>query len=236
MRSYFIIEKDRNTIQTIERVLRDFDPFHFLGHTQCRETAMDTLLKHRPDLVFVRIDHLLENPFQFVSELYLYDHHPPSFIAISQSGDQAYTAFKYNFLDYVLHPVSALEIRKSVLRYQKKKPVCASLICIKSYKDYQYLNTDDILFLKADNNTTDFYLRGGRVIGAFKTLKTFEDKLPKTFLRIHKSYIVNTAHVSRIHYGKAMCSLRQCPKPIPFTRTFQENIDRIHSILHEFSY
>lgn len=197
---------------------------------------MDTLLKHRPDLVFIQIDNILEDPFKFVSELYLYNHHPPNFIAVSQSKNQAYTAFKYNFLDYILYPVSGLEIRKSMLRYQKKNSSCASLICIKSYKDYRYLNTDDILFLKADNNTTDFYLEDGKVIGAFKTLKTFEEKLPNSFLRIHKSYIVNTSYVSRIHYGKATCSLRQCPQPIPFTKTFQENIDRIHTILRESSY
>ncbi|MBC9795136.1 LytR/AlgR family response regulator transcription factor [Sinomicrobium weinanense] len=236
MRSYFVIEEDSSTIEIIEHVLQDFGQFHFLGSTCCPETAMEIILKDKPDLVFIRIDHILEDPFKFVSELQFYLHHLPRFIAISNSKDRAYTAFKYNFQDYLLSPLTALEVRKSILRHEKNNPVGTSLICIKSYKDYRYLNSDNILFLKADNNTTDFHLEDGRVIGAFKTLKTYENRLPGNFLRVHKSYIINATHVSRIHYGKAICTLGQYKQPIPFTRTFEENIARIHYILNRSSY
>nr|WP_262897541.1 LytTR family DNA-binding domain-containing protein [Mariniflexile gromovii] len=92
------------------------------------------------------------------------------------------------------------------------------------------MNVDEILYLKADNNTTDFYMSDGTKISAYKTLKVFEDLLPKTFLRIHKSYIINRNCISRIHYGKSMCILNNEHK-IPFTKTFIENIDLINSAL-----
>ncbi|UGU16530.1 LytTR family DNA-binding domain-containing protein [Sinomicrobium kalidii] len=236
MRNYFVIEKDRDTIRTIQNTLEDIDRFHFLGYAYGPEEALDVLLRQKPDLVFIRIDNGFPSPFTFVSELHLYDCPVPCFIAISKTRDDAYTAFKYNFFDYILHPVSGLEVRKSILRYHKRNPIRANLVCIQSNKDYKYLDTNNILFLKADNNTTDFHLTDGRVIGAFKTLKSFEDKLPDNFMRIHKSYIVNAAQVARIHYGKAVCTLRQYRQPIPFTRTFRKNIDRVHYLLNQASF
>ena len=70
----------------------------------------------------------------------------------------------------------------------------------------------------------------GKVIGAYKTLKVFEDTLPQTFLRIHKSYIINRHCISRVHYGKSVCFINNEYK-IPFTKTFIANIDLINKDL-----
>jgi DNA-binding LytR/AlgR family response regulator len=106
-----------------------------------------------------------------------------------------------------------------------------STLCLKSYKDFHYLNTDEILYLKADNNTTDFIMKDGRTISAFKTLKSFEDKLPKNFIRVHQSYILNINYVSRINYGKAICSLKSGKTQLPFSKSYKENIDSLKKIL-----
>ena len=119
------------------------------------------------------------------------------------------------------------------MRFLKKNPIKLNeTICLKSYKDYNYLNIDDILYLKADNNTTDFYMGDGEIVSAYKTLKVFEELLPDTFYRIHKSYIININCISRIHYGKSMCIISNKHK-IPFTKTFIANINKINKVLLE---
>ncbi|MFA5297546.1 MAG: LytTR family transcriptional regulator DNA-binding domain-containing protein, partial [Lutibacter sp.] len=170
---------------------------------------------------------------EFVNELNtLFSDDLPTFIAISSSKDKAYEVIKNGFFDFLLNPLSDLEIRKTILKFQKKNPVRSKKnICLKSYKDYQYLNTDEILFLKADNNTTDFYMSDGNIINAFKTLKTFKDLLPKNFLRIHKSYIINKNYVSRIQYGKFICTIKKNNYDIPFTKTYIENIESMKKTL-----
>jgi DNA-binding LytR/AlgR family response regulator len=72
----------------------------------------------------------------------------------------------------------------------------------------------------------------GTKISAYKTLKTFENSLPKNFLRIHKSYIININCISRIHYGKSICSLSNNQHKLPFTKTFIENIDFINDLYY----
>ena len=53
-----------------------------------------------------------------------------------------------------------------------KKPQTL-IICIKSYGDYRYIDSTDILYFEADNNSTDIHLNNGEMITAFKTLKHF---------------------------------------------------------------
>jgi two-component system LytT family response regulator len=100
-------------------------------------------------------------------------------------------------------------------------------ICIKSYGDYQFIALKDVVYLKADNNTTDFHMQNGKKLTAYKTLKHYENNLPSFFYRIHNSYIVNSNYVSRINTGKLLCYLDNNEISVSFSKTFKENIDTI---------
>jgi len=237
MWNYLIIEKNRNTVDGIQSVLNDFEDFTCIGVTDNYKNSMTTILKEAPNLIFFNIDNAIDEPFHFINELNSYSDDFPSFIAISSSKDKAYKAIKSGFDDLLLCPLSALEIRKSVMVFQKKnRRKNKKSICLKSYKDYQYLQTDEILFLKADNNTTDFHMNDGTIISAFKTLKSYEEILPKNFFRVHKSYILNKNHVSRIQYGKLICSIRKSKQDVPFTRTYLDNIEYMNNRLSQNTY
>ncbi|MCF6222916.1 MAG: LytTR family transcriptional regulator DNA-binding domain-containing protein [Flavobacteriaceae bacterium] len=237
MYKYFLIEKDRSAIEKINSILNDFQHYKCNGSTGDNVEAMNTILKESPNLVFFNIDNTVDDPFLFVHELSNFMKKLPTFIAISSFKNKSYQVIKNGFSDILLNPITDLEIRKTILNFQKRFPVVIKKrICLKSYKDFQYLNTDEILFLKADNNATDFYMKDGRVISAFKTLKTFEQLLPKEFLRIHKSYIINKDFVSRIQFGKSTCTIKNNRHDIPFTKTYLDNIELMNNTLSYFSY
>ena len=102
------------------------------------------------------------------------------------------------------------------------------IICIKSYGDYRYIDSDDILYFEADNNSTDIHLNNGEMITAFKTLKHFETVLPESqFLRIHNSYIINVDQVSRIHTGNTVCYIKNSTTKLPFSKSYKDNVDLI---------
>ncbi|MGS2739627.1 response regulator [Sinomicrobium sp. M5D2P17] len=117
LRNYFIIEKDNRSIRTIKDTLQEVGGFQFLGCTTDREAALDMLLMEQPDLVLIGMDDVIEDPFGVVLELYRHLDTLPGFIALSGTKDLAYQAIKYGFLDYILYPVSGIEVRKSVYRY-----------------------------------------------------------------------------------------------------------------------
>ena len=230
MKKYIIVEKDVEIEKCIRTIVDSFDDIIFSGTTKDQDQALNLIFKNTPDIVFLDIDNVIIDLPNFLLDIVKYCENDPVFIALSSSKKHAYKAYKYDFFDYLLKPLTELNLNKSILKYKKIYPtkVCET-ICLKSNKDYHYLNTDDILFLKADNNTTDFHMKDGSVIGAYKTLKTFENTMPQNFLRIHKSYIINSKFISRIHYGKAICIIKSPFFKIPFTKTFRHNIDFINS-------
>lgn len=102
------------------------------------------------------------------------------------------------------------------------------VICVKSYGDYRYIDSRDIIYFEADNNSVDIHLKDGEMVTAFKTLKVFENVLPpKQFLRIHNSYIINVSQVARIHTGNSVCYIKNSTIKLPFSKSYKENIELI---------
>jgi DNA-binding LytR/AlgR family response regulator len=214
--------------------LSEYGDFHYLGQACNSEEGLNYILKHLPDVVFINLNEKALEYFQMITELYQYVKEIPILIGISDSKEFAYQAIKNNFFDYWLLPYNEFDIRKTVLRLIKNMPKEREphTICLKSYKDFQYVDTDEILYLKADNNTTDFFMKDGSTISAFKTLKTFETKLPGNFIRVHQSYIINKNYVSRINYGISICALKSSNNTqLPFSKTYRENIDDLKKVL-----
>jgi DNA-binding LytR/AlgR family response regulator len=226
-----IIEDNQKVVDIIKTVGIEYPQILFSSIGENQEAALNAILIKKPDIVFINMEADKINFLEFLLEIALCEDFKPRFIALSTSEKDAFNAYKYNFQLFLLKPLNEFTIRKCLLKTLKVQPLKEiESICLKSHKDYHYLDISNILYLKADNNTTDFYMADGRVVSAFKTLKVFEKSLPKTFYRIHKSYIININCISRIHYGKSMCIIKNQHK-IPFTKTFLENIKKINKVL-----
>lgn len=123
--------------------------------------------------------------------------------------------------------ITPMALDKPTVIQQKDQSL---VICVKSYGDYRYIDSADILYFEADNNSTDIHLNNGEMITAFKTLKHFETVLPThQFLRIHNSYIINVNQVSRIHTGNTVCYIKNSTTKLPFSKSYKENVDLIIS-------
>lgn len=225
-----VSNKDSDNIQSI--YIQD-NSWKCLGSYSDESEAMDLILKENPSILFINVD-IIKKPFEYITECNKYLNSPITTIIISKNKQQAYNAIKNNAFDYILSPLSSLDIRKSMLKFQKRyNSIISNQICLKSYNDYRYISLDDIILLKADNNTTDFYLTNGTVITAFKTLKKFEVKLPNNFLRVHRSYIVNERFINRVNFGKNIFSLEHLESQIPFTKTYWGNVQHIKNTLEQ---
>lgn len=225
--TYNIIDSDAASNLQLQHYLEGYGDFTCVGEAKNADDGLNAILKFSPDIVFVNLNDKAFSYFSMVKELHQYVQDIPVLIGISKSKEYAYEAIKNNFFDYWLLPYNEFDIRKTVLRLKKQMPkeATSQTICLKSYKDFHYLDTDEILYLKADNNATDFIMKDGRVISAFKTLKTFEKQLPENFVRVHQSYILNINYVSRINYGKSICALKTDNTQLPFSKSYRANID-----------
>lgn len=238
MSTYIIISEDKLLIESICEVFEEFPEWKCIGKLSCQTESQNFILKFKPKVVFLDLEcNWFNKSFVYIKELRSYTFTLPDFVAISNTKKYAYDAIKNHFVDYITKPIAELEIRKSILRLDGLLEIIKNKrICLKSYSDYHFIEPKDILYLKADNNTTDFYLLSGKKVSAYKTLKYFERRLPNNFIRTHNSYIINSDLVRRINFGKSQISLEvddvyQC---FPFSKSYQKNVDSLKDVLSSY--
>jgi len=152
-----------------------------------RKEGINRILELKPNVVFLSINSVATTSdsitFSLLSELHEFLDELPTIIVLSDVKEAAFEAYQRGVSGYLLTPIDSNELRKCLMRYQKThKTLHADTISIKSNGDYNFIRSSDIVYLKADSNTTDFHLKSGKVISAYKTLKHFEKLLPFYFL------------------------------------------------------
>jgi len=235
---YAIIDSDHETITSIENFFKKNSDYKCVGVSDCKDKSLDIILEFLPDIVFINVDITNDNcsdAFSFVNELYQYCDELPSLIALSKNKELAFNCIKNGFVDYLQKPISNFELRKAIAKLKLKPKVSSNTLSLKNHRDTRFVDMDNILFLKADNNYTDIFMNDGSTVTAFKTLKDFESTLPENFTRIHNSYIVNQDYVSRIHFGKYKCTIKQKNISIPFSKSYKENVLVLEEILSKKS-
>ncbi|MES2545695.1 MAG: LytTR family transcriptional regulator DNA-binding domain-containing protein [Bacteroidota bacterium] len=228
--SFLIIDDNTTTTTETLELFENFPNYFCIGIVKDSQTAINQIIKLKPQLVITQLPFQSNNTLPFlktINELFQYSDIIPYFIALASAPYYSLEALQSGFSDYIIMPLHLHDLGKSLFKFEKRSPPpLSTTICIKSYSDYQFVALQDIVFLKADNNTTDIKLFNNKTVNAYKTLKHFEDTLPFYFLRIHKSYIVNINHVSRIHFSKSKCYVNY-NEILPFSLTYRENIDAI---------
>lgn len=81
-----------------------------------------------------------------------------------------------------------------------------------------YINTDEIVFIRAAGNGSELVLDTNEVLKTPKRIGEMEGELPRSsFFRVHKSYLVNLYHMTSLDYSSRTLHLEQDIK-IPISR------------------
>lgn len=253
--SYIIIDDDVESILKTRTIAEGFSELTFAGSAANYQSGLNLVLEHRPHLILLEIDPKDGSSnlsLAFINELHRFLSLIPKIIITTTKKELAFEAIQHGVFDYILKPVLRIDLMKTILKLEKAFPTADSetieedstplselfaepaksaeqplVLCVKSYGDYRYINSNDISYFQADNNSTDIYLNSGEMITAFKTLKHFEGVLSHPFIRIHNSYIINQNYIARIHNGNSTCYIRNSSKKIPFSKTYKSNVDLI---------
>lgn len=231
---YVIVDAQINDVNELRQQFDNYPSYNCVGIARNEVEAINLIIDQNPHLVFLNTElgdginkscsfHIIHELRQFIDLL-------PQFIALSSSTDYSYQAIKNGVFDYILKPLNYFDLKKSLLRFEKNQPQTAS-ICLKSFTEYRFLLTNDVLYLKADNNTTDFFLKDGSIVTSCSTLKNFEIELPNIFVRIHKSYIVNVNYITKIHFSRFQCTLKFSKQIIPFSKGLKSRMNEIRDFL-----
>lgn len=179
------------------------------------DEAIEKILMHKPDLLFLDIQMPGKNGFELLSALPKIDFEVIFITAYDQYGIRA---IKFSALDYLLKPVQTHELIQAVHKAEEKllakkrnlnlENLLDNLkssrqdtprIALPAAQETRYVSIADILRCRADNNYTEIYLKNGECLVVSRTLKEYEEMLGSYhFLRPHQSHLVN------IHYIKSL--------------------------------
>ncbi|MDN4165646.1 response regulator [Cytophagales bacterium LB-30] len=172
--------------------------------------GVKAIRKYKPDLVFLDIEMPGHSGLELLD---FFDTNEINFSIIFTTAYNNYAiqAFKLSAIDYLLKPIEPEELEKTIDRFKKltektdysilKSNLSAGSpkkLAIPTVSSIKFIETNNILFLKADGAYTHIYLDNANTIVSSKSLKTFEENLSenRNFFRCHKSYIVNLHYVT----------------------------------------
>lgn len=157
--SFLIIDDNDTTVWETLELFENFPNYFCAGIVKDSQNVINQIIKVKPQLIIVQIPIKTNDTnlfFETIKESFQYIDTMPYFIVLAPTPDYALMAIQSGFSDYILMPLQIHELGKSLFRFEKRNQVpMVTTICIKSYSDYKVVPLKDIIYLKADNNTTD---------------------------------------------------------------------------------
>ena len=153
---------------------------------------------------------------------------PPQVIFTTAYKDYALEGFELNALDYLLKPFSFERFLAAINKAKelnteavyKDLSVKKDFITIKADHKLYRVTFADIKFIEGQREYVSFHTQDGRIT-ALMSLKFLEENLPKdSFVRCHKSYIINKNKVAALEDN----SLKIGDKLIPIGQSYKENV------------
>ena len=190
---------------------------------QCQSAleARQFLANDTVDAIFCDINMPDLNGMDFVKSLAS----PPLIVFTTAYSEYAVEGFKVNAVDYLLKPFGLQDFQRAANRLKERKEergkrnedTSAADISLTSHlspltSDILFLKTDyrivkvsisDIRYVEAMSEYLKVWLEGEqKPIITLLSMKKMEERLPDSFMRIHRSYIINLNKIQEVNKNR----------------------------------
>jgi two-component system LytT family response regulator len=191
--------------------------------------AADRIAADRPDVVFLDINMPALDGLEVAEAL---GDGAPAVVFVTAFHEFAVRAFEVSAVDYLLKPVDRERLERALARAEARLAAGTSLtldsvreflatlraerayprrFLVRSSRGHHFVRADEIDWVDAQGNYVRVHA-GGRSHMLRDTMTAFEAKLdPDTFVRVHRSAIVNVDRIERIEpyaRGEYLLTLR----------------------------
>lgn len=199
-----IVDDELTAIHALKEEIKHYCPnLNIIAECDGVKDAIKKIDSMKPALVFLDI-HLGDGTgFNVLEQTTWKDY---KVIFTTAYDNYAINAFKVNAVDYLLKPISGVELQAAVIKVCPERPAAVknitneSRLAIQHSKGVSLYNIADIIRIEAKSNYSWIYCIDGEKILASKTLKEFEDNLTTLgFIRIHHAHLINIAHLRKVY-------------------------------------
>ncbi|MBM7661478.1 two-component system response regulator LytT [Bacillus mesophilus] len=203
-----IVDDERYSRDELKHLLSEYPTIEIIGEAESGDQAVMKALQLQPDVVFLDIEMPKLNGMEVARSLKELKK-TPLIVFATAYPNFAVEAFRHQAVDYLVKPFDESQLKETVARLKrllvehepKKLEKTASIsarLALEEDDGIIYVNPKDILYLYRDERETKIVLKDKEYHSKL-SLKDFEERLEHlSFYRIHKSYLVNLDHVSRL--------------------------------------
>jgi two-component system LytT family response regulator len=208
-----IIDDEQLARQRLKRLLKPFEEFEIIGEAINGTDGLEQIETLKPELIFLDIEMPLLNGFEMLSRLV----HQPKVVFTTAYDQYAIKAFEEDSIDYLLKPIEAERLAKTIKKLQQniKQPALPlealmqqlfvkkelKTLTVKIGDKILLIKLADIVYIEAEEKYVFLHTTDGRKHLTDFTITVLEEKLPEAFIRIHRSSIINTEHIKEIRKG-----------------------------------
>lgn len=181
------------------------DGLEVIGIHKSPLDCLSVLEKEEIDILFLDINMPDISGIDFLKSL----SKKPKVILTTAYREYAVEGFELEVTDYIVKPIefhrflkavnkAKKELSKPTLTSSKKEPIQKNTksIQLKSNKKLFNINYSDIIYIQSHNEYVMYHTTSIGKLIVYGTMKFVEDSLPNnSFLRIHRSYIVNATAI-----------------------------------------
>jgi two-component system, LytTR family, response regulator len=239
-----VVDDEKPSREALATYIRDFCPdVDIVAECDSVKSAYKAILEHQPLLVFLDIEMPNGNGFDL---LQLFKNPTFKVIFVTAFSDYAIRAFRFSATDYLLKPVKVDELIEAIDKVKLELSVAPDnqnlvllmeslnhkgnnqKLVIPGSKGFSVINLSDIILCQADGYLTHFHLLGKQKFCSTKNMKFYEDMFDHQIIRVHRSFMVNIAHVKGYtHDGEILLAdSHTCPLGDAYKQKFMELLGR----------
>ena len=141
----------------------------------------------------------------------------------------AIDGFKVNAVDYLLKPVSYTEFLAAATKVLNliETPTATrnDYIIVKSEYKLVQIPVNDIIFIEGVRDYVKIYIEGDSSVLTLMNIKSLDQALPRDmFMRVHRSYIVNTSKIRVIERNRIVLGKHYVPVSESYKDAFADYI------------
>jgi two-component system LytT family response regulator len=205
--------------QSLRRFLKYHSDIELLGECGDGQSAVDTILTNKPDLIFLDVQMPELDGFAVVNRVGV--ERMPATIFVTAYDQYALAAFDANALDYLLKPFGKTRFDRALARARERIALHADRESIQRFLEaiegigrsqnyidrlpvtengrIVFVKTRDIEWIESAGNYARVHAHSSKH-EIRETLANLEGRLnPREFVRIHRSTIVNLQYVKELH-------------------------------------
>lgn len=222
-----LVDDEPLAIKLIENHISKIDALEVIATCNNALKAFEIINTQQIDLMFLDIKMPNINGIDFLKTL----KNPPKTIFTTAYRDYAIESYDLEVVDYLLKPITFERFFKSINRFLRaQKEVVVSIadkndledfLLVKSGNKHHKIKIEEIIFIESLKDYIKIHtVNDKRIVAKYKIGEIEEELINKNFLRIHRSYIVNTKKISAF----TMSDIEVNSVEIPIGASYKEKV------------